>query len=344
VPRILYVDDDEGLRRLTQRAMTRRGFEIEVAENADAGLARLSAEQFDLVAIDHHMPGKNGRQMLDEIVALPDHPPVVFVTGNDDTAVAVEALHAGALDFVVKTVGDSFFDVLDGRLRQALSRARLESDKRAAEDDLRRVNARLELLIREVHHRVSNSLQLVLSFVAMQANQADDPRVHAALDDIQNRIKAISEVHQRLYTREDLTTIDLDEYLAHLVGNLRESLAERSGRVQLELTAEPVEVVPDTAVSIGVIVNELIANALKYAFEQGRDGRIAVDLSARDGAGFAITVEDDGAGMDTESAPQGTGLGTRIVKAMARGLGSELTLLERDRGTAWQLVVTPPAT
>ena len=190
-------------------------------------MARIKDEHFDLVAIDHYMPGKSGLQLLDEIVALPDHPPVVFVTGNDDTAVAVKAIHAGALDFVVKTVGESFFDVLDGRFRQALSRADLERAKRQAEADLVVANERLELLVREVHHRVSNSLQMVLGFVAMQGNQAKEPAVRAALDEIQNRIKAISKVHQRLYTREDLTAIDLDAYLTSLVDDLRESIPQR---------------------------------------------------------------------------------------------------------------------
>ncbi|WP_277600234.1 sensor histidine kinase [Tsuneonella rigui] len=333
---MLYVDDDDALRRLTQRALGRRGFEVEVAESADTGLARLRDEQFDLVAIDHYMPGKSGLDLLAEIVALEEHPPVVFVTGNDDTAVAVKALHAGALDFVVKTVGDTFFDVLDGRFRQALSRDKLERDKRAAEAELRLANERLELLVREVHHRVSNSLQMVLSFVAMQAKQSDAPEVRAALDDIQNRIKAISKVHQRLYTRDDLTTIDLDAYLGNLVEDLRESLPEA---VTIELASEAVMVSPDTAVSVGVIVNELVSNAAKYAFGPGQRGQITVRLESEPAGGFAVTVEDNGSGFDTEDAPVGTGLGTRIVDAIARSLGTKVQVMDKAGGTALRLSV-----
>ena len=274
--------------------------------------------------------------MLTEIVAMPDHPPVVFVTGTDDTSVAVKALRAGALDFVVKTVGDGFFDVLDGRFRQALSRDKLERDKRLAESNLRVANERLELLVREVHHRVSNSLQMVLSFVAMQAKQSDEPAVRSALDDIQNRIKAISKVHQRLYTRGDLTTIDLDAYLTTLVDDLRESLPET---VAIELEAEPTVVSPDTAVSVGVIVNELVSNAAKYAFKPGQRGRIGIQLQSEAGDGFTVTVEDDGNGIETGSEPIGTGLGTRIVDAIARSLGSKVKVLERDRGTATRISV-----
>ncbi len=327
------------MRRLTQRALGRRGFTVEVADSADAGLARLRGERFDLVAIDHSMPGKSGLEMLGEIVAMVDHPPVVFVTGNDDTAIAVKAIHAGALDFVVKTVGDTFFDVLDGRFRQALSRAKLEGDKHAAEDELRVANERLELLVREVHHRVSNSLQMVLSFVAMQAKQSGTPEVREALDDIQNRIKAISKVHQRLYTRGDLTTIDLDAYLANLVDDLRESLP---GAVTIDLVAEPVVVSPDTAVSIGVIVNELVSNAAKYAFRPDQGGKIVITLEAEDGGGFALTVEDDGNGIEKGREPLGTGLGTRIVDAIARSLGTKIRVLDRAPGTALRVTIRRP--
>lgn len=299
----------------------------------------LQSEEFDLVAVDNHMPGKSGRQMLDEIVAMDGHPPVVFVTGNDDTATAVEAIHAGALDFVIKTVGDSFFDLLAGRFRQALTRDRLERDKRKAEARLRTANEHLELMVREVHHRVSNSLQMVLSFVAMQANQSDDDGVRKALEDIQNRIRAISNVHQRLYARGDLASVDLLEYLRNLADDLREGLPDLSDRIRLEVVGAPIEVPTDVAISVGVIVNELVSNATKYAFAADEDGHIAVKLERVGDEAFALTVEDDGAGIDNAQAPSGTGLGTRIVAAMARGLNSKVELLASESGTAHRMLV-----
>ena len=203
--------------------------------------------------------------MLEDIVAMPDHPPVVFVTGNDDTRVAVEAIHGGALDFVVKTVGESF-STSRRPLPPGFTRDRLEREKRAAEAELRAANERLEMLAREVHHRVSNSLQMVMSFVSMQAGQTTDPAARDALEATQNRIQAISKVHHRLYTRDDITTIDLDDYLATLIGDLRENLDKRDSSIVLTLRADPIEVAPDNAVSIGVVVNELVSNAVKYAF------------------------------------------------------------------------------
>ena len=325
---------------MVQRALKRRGFEVETAAGADEGLSALKDGEFQLVAIDHYMPGKNGREMLDEIVAQKGHPPVVFVTGNDDTAVAVDAIHAGASDFVVKTVGESFFDLLDGRFRQALARYDLETEKKRIEEDLRAANERLEMLIREVHHRVSNSLQMVLSFVAMQANQTDVTEARDILEATQNRIKAISKVHQNLYTRGDITTMDLDEYLATLVDELRATLDEGEKPIVLEYASDKVEVSPDDAVSVGVVVNELVTNAAKYAFCDRDSGTISIDLEREGGTGFTITICDDGKGMEADAAPQGTGLGMRIVAAVSRSLDAEVERLPRDIGTCHRFAVT----
>lgn len=294
---------------------------------------------FDLVAIDNHMPGKSGRQMLDEIVAQDGHPPVVFVTGDSDTAVAVEAIHAGASDFVVKTVGESFFDLLDGRFRQAFLRDQLEREKRQAEADLREANERLEMLVREVHHRVSNSLQMVQSFVSMQANQTSEPAAKDALEATQNRIKAIGKVHQNLYTRRDLSTIDLDEYLETLVAELRENMSENANSVELVFSAEHVEVSPDDAVNVGVVVNELVSNAAKYAFPENRTGRVSVELSSMED-GYRVTVSDNGTGIADGAAPEGTGLGMRIINAITRGLGTKLEKLDCERGTSHRMVIS----
>lgn len=302
-------------------------------------MALLKSQRFDLVAVDNHMPGRSGREMLDDIVAMPDHPPVVFVTGNDDTQVAVEAMHAGASDFVVKTIGESFFDLLAGRFRQAFTRSQLEREKRSAEAELRIANERLEMLVREVHHRVSNSLQMVLSFVSMQAGQTADPAAREALEATQDRIQAISKVHHRLYTRDDLTTIDLDDYLATLVQELRASLDKRERNVTLALRAEPIEVSPDDAVSIGVIINELVSNAAKYAFAHGGGGSIEIVLEKTGDGGFALSVVDDGVGYDAASAPRGSGMGMRIVTAVSRSLNSQLENVAAARGTTFRLAV-----
>ena len=97
-PRILYIDDDEGLRRLVKRALDRRGYLVELAAGGDEGVERASRESFDLIAVDHYMPGLDGLTTLARLNALPTPPPVVYVSGSEETPVAVAALKAGAAD------------------------------------------------------------------------------------------------------------------------------------------------------------------------------------------------------------------------------------------------------
>lgn len=335
---ILYVDDDAGLRRLVQRALERRGFTVEGADCADTAMTKLSQENFDLVAVDHHMPGRSGLTLLGEIAALPDAPPVVFVTGTDDTRVAIAALKSGAADFVIKAVGEDFFDLLARSFTQALDKVALERAKLAVENELVQANARLGALLNEVHHRVANSLQLVSSFVTMQARHTEDPAARTALAETQHRIHAVAQVHHRLYTSNDAETIELDAYLESLLESLRDSISS-SSETALVLKAEPVAVSADQAVSIGVIVTELINNAAKYAFEPNSAGHIEVVLSRDSDSTFTIEVRDDGRGFAESGEAQGTGLGMRIVGAMARSLKSELRHLPAERGSRLALTV-----
>ncbi|RYD86937.1 MAG: response regulator, partial [Sphingomonadales bacterium] len=136
-PAILYIDDDEGLRRLTRRALERMGMKVALAGSGAEGVALAAAERFDLVAVDHYMPGQDGLQTLEALKALPVPPPVIYVTGSDDSRLAVAALKAGAIDYVVKTVNEDYFDLLAQAIIQSLATVSLRAEKEAAEAQLR---------------------------------------------------------------------------------------------------------------------------------------------------------------------------------------------------------------
>ena len=257
--RVLYIDDDEGLRRLVAKALERRGYQVTLAADGPEGV-RLAAESpFDLIAVDHYMPGQDGLTTIKQLQALPDPPPIVYVTGSEESRTAVAALKAGAVDYVVKTVGEDFFDLLANTFIYALRQVRLRRANEQAEQALRASNERLKALLGEVNHRVANSLQLVSSLVRLQAGAVTDPAAQAALLDTQRRIQAVAQVHRRLYTSEAVETVDLADYLGALVEELRETYAADNRR--LVLAAEPIRVSTDQAVSLGVIVNELVTNA-----------------------------------------------------------------------------------
>ena len=321
--RLLYIDDDEGLRRLTDRALTRRGFSVTLAGSGAEGVAIAGAEPFDLIAVDHYMPDQDGLATLEQLRALPQVPPIVYVTGSEESRIAVAALKAGAADYVVKAVGDDYFDLLSNALLHALTEVRLRRAKDEAEDKLRESNLRLEALLREVNHRVANSLQLVSAFVHMQARALPDAAAQAALEDTQRRIAAIAQVHRRLYTSDDVEGVAMDDYLAALVAELEETWSTPVAPRRVRFAAEPIRLPTDRAVSLGVIVNELVSNACKYAYAPASSGEIRVAL-ARDGEDhFVLRVEDDGCGL-TDTMAKGTGIGGKLVKAMAQSLQSNV--------------------
>ncbi len=334
--RVLYIDDDEGLRRLVSRALTRRGYEVTLAADGEEGLRLARESRFDVIALDHYMPGLGGFETLQRLLADGEAPPIVYVTGSDETRVAVAALKAGAADYVVKVVGEEFFDLLDSAFVQALEQVRLKRQTEAAEEALRASNQRLQALLREVNHRVANSLQLVSAFVHLQAAALNDDAAKAALQDTRRRIEAIGQVHRRLYTSDDVQAVDMAAYLDALVRELQESWGGGVG-ARLTLSAEPIQLDTDRAVSLGVIVNELITNACKYAYAPGQDGEVRIVLASEGSRGLRLTVEDDGCGMSPGGAAQGTGLGGRVIRAMAESLGATINYDPAHRGVRAEL-------
>ncbi len=331
--RILYVDDDAGLRRLAQRELERHGFTVVPAATGDEALEHVREGGFAAVCLDHYMPGLDGMQTLEHIHAIPDAPPVIFVTGAEDGRIAVAALRAGAIDYVFKEAGPHFMALISLALEDAIARNAMKRAKEQAEATLREALARAEdlaqqraLLLRECNHRVANSLQILASLTRLQEAGLEDGPAKDALLAIHNRIAAVAQVHRRLYTSDDVSRIALHEYL----GGLVEELGRATAGVRLTLEAEPMTVLTDRAVSLGLIVNELVTNALKYAYPDGRSGAVRVRLSRQEDQG-RIAVEDDGVGSDPH-ALGGTGLGRRVVEAMAMKLGGGVAQRRGARG------------
>ena len=330
-PTLLYIDDDPALARLVSRGLTRLGFKVELAVSGVEGLERLKQGGIDAVALDQYMPGLDGLETLEQIRAIPDAPPVVFVTASQDSQIAVTALKAGAADYLVKDVKGDFIPLLhvaaDGALRQAeLQKAREEAEAEihASRDRYAALAAEREVLLREVNHRVGNSLQIIASLLHLQASSAAQDEVKAALTNAMGRVAAVAQVHRRLYTSQDLKSVVLNQYLDSLLEDLRRS-AEGNRMSRLTLKAEPIEIDPDRAVAVGIIVNELVMNAVKYAYPDGA-GPIHVELNAK-GDDLLLSITDNGVGDAVKADPRSTGMGQRIVAAMAAKLDATV---ERD--------------
>ncbi|MBR0963031.1 response regulator [Bradyrhizobium diazoefficiens] len=338
-PTLLYIDDDAALARLVDRGLTRRGYKVVHAASGEEGLERIRRAQtqdgvdggIDVVALDQYMPGLDGLETLEQIMAIVGAPPVVFVTASQDSSIAVTALKAGASDYLVKDVRGDFIPLLqvaaDGALRQAaLQKAREEAEAEihASRDRYAALAAEREMLLREVNHRVGNSLQIIASLLHLQASSASQDEVKAALTNAMGRVAAVAQVHRRLYTSQDLKSVVLNQYLDSLLEDLRRS-AEGNRMSRLTVKAAAIEIDPDRAVAVGIIVNELVMNAVKYAYPDGA-GPIHVELTSQ-GDDLLLSITDDGVGDKAKADPRSTGMGQRIVAAMASKLDATV---ERD--------------
>lgn len=335
--RILYIDDDEALALLMQKNLGRRGFTLEWASDGTTGLARLVKGGIDAVVLDHFLQAETGLEILPRIMALPDHPPVIYATGSGDTSIAVAALKAGADDYVLKGISPDYFDLLAAALEQGLERARFRRDTAQAQEVIRQQRDHAEMLLAEVNHRIANSLGLVGALIRMQSSMTKDQVAVDALQETQMRINAIASVHRRLYTNRQVGTVQVDEYLSSLLTELETSIRDDKRPHRVVLTAQPVNLSTDKVITLGLIVSELVTNAFKYAYPDGSSGEINVIVEQNSDV-LKVTVEDGGQGFDPSGPAKGTGLGSKILTAMAGSLKSELVYDQEHRGTRAILV------
>jgi two-component sensor histidine kinase len=333
--RVLYIDDDPGTGRLVERALAPRGIDVKHVADGDAGVELLAREAFDAIALDHNLASETGLDVLPRLRQVAADTPVVYVTGSEDARVAVAALKAGAADYVWKDVQGHFRELLGESIQLAMAQAKLRREAKEAERAVREARDRAELLLHEVNHRVANSLALVASLARLQANAVTDPAARSALQEMQARIMAVAGIHRRLYTSSDVRVVELGSYLMSLIDELSTAIvddAERRNSMLLQADAD-VAVPTDKAVSIGVIVTELVTNAYKYAYPPGAGGEIRVILRRVGDGLLTIAVEDDGIGWKGVGPTRGTGLGTKVVTAMASQLQTSMAYEPVPRGT-----------
>lgn len=195
-----------------------------------------------------------------------------------------------------------------------------------------------EVLLREIHHRVKNNLQVISSLLALQSEHVDDNVALSALQEGQDRVQSMALIHQNLYQDHNLTGVSINEYFTKLIRNLFDSYNIRKDQIRLEMNIDPLNLDVDTVVPIGLIVNELVSNSLKYAFPDNRKGTIWVDLVEK-GQQLYLSIKDDGIGMPPEREESlGQSFGYRLIKIFTRQLKGTLSITG-DPGTQVSIAI-----
>lgn len=232
-------------------------------------------------------------------------------------------------------IGRVLSALADTQSKLATSIARRER----AEKEMRVSLAEKELLLKEVHHRVKNNLQVISSMLSLSSASILDWRAQDLFHQSRDRIKAIALIHAKLYQSSDLARIGIADYLRTLVANLVQSYGAPTSEVEVAVDVEEViELGTDTAIPCGLIINELVANALKHAFPAGQKGRITLFMGRHDAETLELRVSDDGQGFPPDLDFRSTNtLGFQLVTTLVSQIEGNIELTTQEEGTTFTI-------
>ena len=215
--------------------------------------------------------------------------------------------------------------------------ARDITERKEAEEQIAASLREKEVMLKEIHHRVKNNLQVISSLLYLQAKDVEDEATIALFMDSQTRVRSMALVHERLYRSEDLSMVNFGEYIGNLAGYLFQAYNVDRGAIDLKTDVGKFFLGIDTAVPCGLIVNELVSNALKYAFPNGQKGEVSIDFSSCDEKTFSLVISDNGIGfpvdLDFRNTPS---LGMQLVNTLVDQIEGTLEM-DRSAGTRFSI-------
>ncbi|MEH1918518.1 PAS domain S-box protein [Nostoc sp.] len=214
------------------------------------------------------------------------------------------------------------------------------TEQKQAEEKIKASLKEKEVLLKEIHHRVKNNLGIVSSLLQMQCRRTQDPVVTAILRDSQNRIASIALVHEKLYRSEDLADIDFAQYIPDLTTHLFDSYNVSSSQIKLNIQVDNASLDIETAIPCGLIINELVSNALKYAFVGNRGGKIEVKFYQKSESNLILIIKDNGVGLPENFDSKKTKtLGITLVQGLVKQLRGKLEI-DSQQGTEFKITFT----
>ncbi len=356
---ILLIDDDPLVLNGVTRQLEAEGFAVTQASSGKKALAFLANTHFDLIITDLVMDAPNGLDLLEHAKRNIPNTAVIILTGYGDVHAAIDALRLGADDYLLKP---SDPEELIIRIKGAIERRHLlqsnnELNRRVAQrtEELERLNAGLEqeismhkaarealsrslkekeVLLREIQHRVKNNLATISGLINLQGAMAGSKNVDEIIAGLKQRVRAIHLIYEKLYAVHDLTLIDFRDYVETLSKAIQQLTPFDSHGIEIEVDIETVELGIENAVPLGLIITELLSNALNHAFDGCAQGHVVIGLH-RSGNCLTLRVGDDGVGLpENIKLDSRETLGFRLVSSLTEQMQGQVDV-ERNNGTTF---------
>jgi two-component sensor histidine kinase len=320
---LLFVEDNDTIRFLYSKLLSSRVNTFYTAENGQLGLDLYNQHKPDLIITDISMPVMDGLEMIGHIKKTDPEVKVIVMSAYSIKEYFLEAINLGVNGYLIKPVEAKklflLIDDLAGQILMSKELAEKEEKRRIAEENLKRSLAEKDILLREVHHRVKNNMQIISSILKMQQRQVNDPTLKTVLEESQSRIRSMALIHENLYQNENLANITFANYIKSLASNLARTFANSQSNITIEYNIEDIYLPIDTGIPCGLIINELLSNAFKYAFADRTKGVINISLQQVTEQDFTLTVSDNGKGLPAELNLEESGtLGMKIVKRLVQ--------------------------
>ena len=334
--RVLLIEDSEDDAVLLLRELRYGGYEpvFERVDTAVAMNAALVRQTWDVIISDYSMPQFSAPAALTLLQKKELDLPVIIVSGSIGENTAVALMKAGAHDFILKGNLARLVPAIERELRESGERR----DRKRAEAQIKASLQEKEVLLKEIHHRVKNNLQIISSLLNLQADYLKDNQAIEIFKDSQNRIESMALIHEKLYQSKDLAKINFADYIQELATSLFCSYEVNLNAITLKMNIEDVILGIDAAIPCGLIINELVVNSLKHAFPEGKPGEISIDFCSINANEFALVVSDSGIGLPKELDLQNTNsLGLQLVNALTNQLEGNINFV-RTRGV--KIIIT----
>jgi PAS domain S-box-containing protein len=226
--------------------------------------------------------------------------------------------------------------VLNGE-RYILSITRDITERKMNDDKIKLSLKEKEILLKEIHHRVKNNLQIIVSLLNLQEDMIRDDNVRSIFTDVQSRIRSMSLIHELMYRTGNFAAINMKDYVENLVDSLYRTYVDDLGRIKINIDIDQIELAMDTMIPCGLIINELFSNALKYAFPHRSQGIISITLKAAHN-NFTLEISDDGVGLpvgiDVKNLKS---LGLHLVEILVKQISGSLEIIKLERGTKFKI-------